>query len=1041
MVGLCGVGTLRLEAEDPADGRGAYKVQRPGPSARSKKISRGQSPTDVSANRTAIREPIQIRSRFGWNWQSTEGGWVHLLRGECELKQGSNILKAQQAVIWVRAASPQSREQRVLIYLEDQGRSIRAGAQRSFDDHSTVWMTTGGIEWDIGTSESESLEEDAFYQRAMTHLSEQEAAATRAKSKKTPSARPQAPADQSGSVIFPEAEDHRPAQRRLRFYPRSSTPFNAYSFETPNTTPAEQVLVITNGVTLVIDGLASFGTIGLTADHMVVWTQAVSSFDDQASEAYVQSNDAPLQIYLEGNIEIRQNDPQTGKKFTTAKRAFYDLRENRAILQNVELKVKTPDMPLAVRIHAEEIRQQSKNSFRAVNAWVSTSQFGKPGYRLEAPQVLFEQRPTGRRTSPTTESVKTASGDDSAEPLPPAVPEPETTPWITTIGPTVRVEDTPVFWFPRISGPLQSMATPLRKFNVENDRIFGSQLRTGWDLFKLFGQDAPAGVDAVLLADILSQRGPAAGLVSNWQNYDPFGWGDSKGLINAYGINDSGNDNLGLDRRSLAPPDPWRGRFLFRNRQDFGDEWTLMTEVGYISDRNFLEQYFEPEWDTGKDNETLAYLKHQSGDTAWSVMTRARINDFDTTTEWLPKGDLYVLGRSLFDGRMNWSSHTSVGFANLKPAVAPTDPKDIFTPLPFVADRSGLVTQTRHEISAPFMLGQMNVVPYALGEAAYFSEDLNGNSMLRLYGSAGVRGSLMFTKSMPEVQSSILGLRGLTHKMILDFDYSISDSSQNLGDVAQYNEFDDQAQYRFRDRLVTNTFGGILPDQFDPRFYAVRAGAGHNVTAPYFELVDAQQVLRMGWRHRWQTQAGPIDNPRIRDWMTLDLEASYFPNADRDNFGQSFGLLGGRYAFNVSERTSILANAYFDLFDNAQQLWNVGIVSQRSERGSVYLGVRQVKGAGLDSEILTASYSYQMSPKWVSTFGTAYDLAEGRNRGQSLTMTRVGKDFLLHLGANFDASKNNAGIMLSIEPKFFPMASGNSTNQLNPQLGSLSGGF
>ncbi len=1039
LVGLWNAVLSRLEARDPVNVRGTYPVQRPGATSRPNVVARGQSPSDLSAPKSAQQQPIFISSQLGWNWQPTDGGGrIHLLRGECQFAHGSTTLTAQQGVIWVHAGSPRSRQQRVQIYLEGQVVAVKGETQKTFDVFSTEWSTSGALEFDVATTEPENLEEDVVYRRARQRWIDVPTTAPQAKIKHAAATR----ADEStssGSVIFPEAEDEQPAsERRLRFFPRSSTPFNAFSFESPNTTPAEQVLVITNGVNLVIDGVAEIGTVDLSADHMVVWTQAASGFDHQATETLVQSGDAPLQIYLEGNIIVRQDDPKTHyKSITKAQRAFYDLRENRAILQKVEVKVKAPNLPLSVRIRAEEVRQQSKSSFHALNAWVTTSQFGKPGYRIQASDVLFEQRP-GKRRSATPDAVQQASHDDSAPD--PGIPDTETTPWVTTLNPTVVIEDTPLLWLPRMSGPLQSMTTPLRKLTVENDRVFGAQIRTGWDPFKLFGREAPEGVDAVLLADYLSRRGPAGGFNSSWQIEDRFDAGDSKGTINAYGLHDDGTDNLGLDRRSLTPADPWRGRFLWRDRQEIGDEFTLLTEIGYISDRNFLEQYFEPEWDTGKDTETLAYLKQQRDDWAWTATTRGRINDFDTTTEWLPKGDLYVLGRSLFDGRMNWSSHSSVGYANLRPAEAPTDPTDIFTPLPFVADRSGLVTQTRHEISAPFMLGEMNLVPYALGEAAYFSEDLGGDDMLRMYGSAGVRGSLMFTKVMPEVQSSILGLRGLVHKMVFDFDYSISDSSQNLGDVAQYNEFDDQAQYRFRDRLVQNTFGGFLPDQFDPRSYAVRSGAAHNVTAPYFELVDAQQVLRLGWRHRWQTQAGPIDNPRVRDWMTLDLEASYFPNPGRDNFGESFGLLGGRYAWNVSERTSILANAYFDLFDNAQQLWNVGLVSQRSERGSIYVGVRQVKGAGLNSEILTASYTYQMSPKWLSTFGTAYDLAEGRNRGQSLTITRIGRDFLLHLGANFDASKNNAGLMLSVEPRFFPMASSNSTNQLNPQLGSLSGG-
>ena len=87
----------------------------------------------------------------------------------------------------------------------------------------------------------------------------------------------------------------------------------------------------------------------------------------------------------------------------------------------------------------------------------------------------------------------------------------------------------------------------------------------------------------------------------------------------------------------------------------------------------------------------------------------------------------------------------------------------------------------------------------------------------------------------------------------------------------------------------------------------------------------------------------------------------------------------------------------------------------------------------MDSQILTASYTYAMSEKWISTFGTAYDLAERRNRGQSLTITRVGADFLVHLGASFDESKDNAGIAIAIEPRFGPF------NASSPQLSSLLG--
>ena len=123
----------------------------------------------------------------------------------------------------------------------------------------------------------------------------------------------------------------------------------------------------------------------------------------------------------------------------------------------------------------------------------------------------------------------------------------------------------------------------------------------------------------------------------------------------------------------------------------------------------------------------------------------------------------------------------------------------------------------------------------------------------------------------------------------------------------------------------------------------------------------------------------------------------------------------------------------YDFFQGGQQMWSVGVLSQRSLRGSIYLGVMQVKGGTLDSQIATATYTYVMSPKWVSTATTAYDLGEGMSRGQAFTLTRIGESFLFHLGGNIDVSKNNVGLGFSIEPRL-----GGTPGTSSTQLGSLS---
>jgi len=100
----------------------------------------------------------------------------------------------------------------------------------------------------------------------------------------------------------------------------------------------------------------------------------------------------------------------------------------------------------------------------------------------------------------------------------------------------------------------------------------------------------------------------------------------------------------------------------------------------------------------------------------------------------------------------------------------------------------------------------------------------------------------------------------------------------------------------------------------------------------------------------------------------------------------------------------------------------------------MYLGYRSVQAGPIDSQFVTGSFSYVMSPDlYVATFGSSYDIAERMDRGQSLTITRIGESWLLHLGLGYDRSKDNVGIALMLEPKFGSYGGGSM--QLNSLLG------
>jgi hypothetical protein len=600
--------------------------------------------------------------------------------------------------------------------------------------------------------------------------------------------------------------------------------------------------------------------------------------------------------------------------------------------------------------------------------------------------------------------------------------------WVTSINNKFLVGDTPVFYLPKVSGPAEDPGIPIRSATVTQDRIFGLEVETVWDLSKLLGLKKQPGqsLNLDLLADYRTKRGAGIGTRAEYSGDNSLG--DYKGNGTLYYQYDSGHDNLGLDRRRLDPESNSRGEATLQHRQQLPGGAMVFGEIGFLSDRNYLEQYHEGRFDSEKDVETLLGIRQDQGAFSGMLWGRTDLSGFEANTQWLPRADIYSFSQPLFNGLMYWNMHSSVGYADMQRMETPSDPTDPYNPngLSYITDSSGLVAMTRHELDMPFNVGPVNFEPFVMGEAAYWEDGMGTQSVDRYLLNAGIRARLTASRIYPFVRSDIFNLNGLAHKHDTMFEYSLTDSSRGINDVPQYNEIDENSQERFRTRYVDQVFGGAVPPQFDARNYAIRTGAGLWASAPYHELADDLQAVRLGFRDRLQTKVGPINAPRIRDWMIWEYGATLFPKADRDNFGEDLGLLYSHYRWNLSDRTSFLTDASWDLFDNAQNVWSVGILSQRSLRGSVYLGFREVTATNyFESQTIIGSYSYQMSPKWISTAAYAYDVAEGESRGSSVTISRVGLDWILHFGLGVDFSKGNVGVGLSLEPRFGPPSATN----------------
>jgi hypothetical protein len=803
--------------------------------------------------------------------------------------------------------------------------------------------------------------------------------------------------------------------RRLRAFPRSSMPLNVQWYPSPG--GGEWVAVITSGVNLVIDGVDPAGPLDLSADRLVIWTQANEqpSLDGSTGQAA----DAPMEIYMEGNVIFRQ-----AQRVVEAVSMYYDVPRSSGVITGATVLTPVNNYSGLVRLRADVLRQVNRSEFVAQHAGLTSSRLGMPTWEFRAREMTFtdEQVPLPGPFGETL--VDPATGE-------PAVEHQQ---YITSRGNTVQLMGMPILWWPVLATNAKKPTFYINNAQIKNDQIYGTQLLTSWDAFQVFGwQRAPDGVDWDFDVDYLSLRGPAAGTSLLYDRPDFFGIGTpANGVLDGWFINDTGIDNLGLYRRDFTFPNSFRGRSFWRHRQNLSTEWQMRGTAGWISDYNFLEEYYESEWEEGYEQRTWLDLRRTIDTRELRLLASYRVDNFFSQSQWWPRLDHYFIGQPLLRDALTWYEHSSVSYVSQPLPNAPNVGQglEFFTLLPYESDVIGERLATRQEIDFPFQAGAVKIVPYALGELAHWGQDINQQPIDRAYGQVGIRSSLPMWWSDSSIESTLFNVHGIAHKVVFDLDFSYANSTQSIDQFPLYDQIDDDAINQYRRNIPYWDFGAVPfqgsvvplgapfifgPDnKFDPRTYAVRRGMGGWVTGPT-EIANDLTAFRLGARQRWQTKRGPAGNRRIIDWITLDIDGELFP-VDAQNFGQVLGLWQYDFKWHVGDRTVLLSTADVDFFTEGQQLYTVGALINRSTRGSFYVGFQEFAGP-IEASVLTGSYTYRMSPKWASSFGTALDLT-GRNIGQRLELVRIGEAFLMSFGFNVDYSRNNVGVTFNLEPRF-----------------------
>jgi len=952
-------------------------------------------------------QPIRIEAPSASHWmQGAYEVWV--LEGDCRIIQGATTAQARDGVVWIHRADFTDRQpSKAIIYLEGDVvvNQPNAGTKSQLTDQTWLGRLTTMAAVDVHVDRVSGLPPTPppIFARGM------------AQREPPPAPGPVLPTQYTAPIPAGAA----PAgARRVRAFQRSSVGVQAIWSQ--DAASGLWIGVVDSGINMIVDGLANFDSIDVSTDRMVIWTAGLQN--SNLAEGATQSHDAPLELYMEGNIVFRQ-----GNRVIYADRMYYDVRHHRGVILNAELYTPVAKYEGLLRLRAETLEQADQAHFFARQGSFTSSRLGVPGYRAEVGEVYFEdiQRPAA---DPFT--GEPAADAASGQPLV------EHQRLISGRNTFLYLGEVPVFYWPVFATDATNPEYFIRRAQFRQDQVFGTQFLTNFDLYQVFGvTHRPEGTDLDLSLDYFSARGLGHGATFLYSRDDFFGYqAPYSGITDYWGIYDTGHDTIGAYRSGIPLEQNYRYRFLKRHRHILPYDIRLTLESTILSDRNFFEQYFKREWDEAKDLTTGLELKKKVDN--WSIALSAdiRVNDFYNQTDWLPRLDHFQIGQPLLGDRLTWFEHSSLAYARFNPAAAPSNPvfDPIFTQLSWERNAaSGERFVTRQELDWPFQAGPVKIVPYLLGELGHWGEDLNGQPFDRAYGQVGLRASMPVWNVSPEVESDLFNVHGVAHKMVFEAEAAFSDANRSFYEsngqsvLPLYDPLDEDNIEQFRRHFQVITFGstpmtvGSVPNQFDERLYALRYGLGNWVTSPSAEVADRMAMIRFGIEQRWQTKRGMPGQRHIIDWIVFDTHFTLFPEADRDNFGKTVGLLDYNARWHVGDRLTLMTDGIVDFFKDGQKIFHAGANLSRPPRGNFYIGMSVLEGP-IRSDVLGVSYSYWMSPKWVSSAGVSVDFGRNWTLGESLTITRVGESFLTSVGFTMDSIRGNVGAMFLIEPRFLP---------------------
>jgi len=713
----------------------------------------------------------------------------------------------------------------------------------------------------------------------------------------------------------------------------------------------------------------------LQADNAVLWRAKKEPATGSEADGYRDI----IAVYVSGDVMMT-----VGPRTIRAEEVYYDLQTSKAIAVKAVMRNFDVSRGVPIYVRADKLKQLAHDKFAAEDVTLTTSEFYQPQISLNASNVIIiDTTPLDEQDGGISDSSYDAQMRDVR----------------------LKLYDETVLYWPFVRSNLQRPDMPLKGVRTGYDRIWGTSIETHWYLARLLGLQEPDGTQSTLTVDYYSERGLGCGAKIDYSGEDYFG------RILGYGIDDHGEDWLGRhpSRRNLRPPRELRGRSKLQHRHFLPYDWQLTAEVSYLSDENFLEQYYRSEFNTAKEQETLVHLKRIEDNWGLSFLGKSRINNFANKLEELPGTEFHLTGQSLFGDRFTFYSDSQASrFRHRFGAGAvPVGPESYFT-----------FASTRNELDMPMTFCRSRVVPFMAGTFGYedgagFQTDIDGSTIGsedRIWiGEAGVRVSPQpFWRTYPDVKSRLWDLNQLRHII-------------------------------------------------SPQLTAVLYGESDLV-------VEQRDTLNIGLSQRLQTKRGYGNKQRTVDWMQLDLEFTWVNNSgdassgpdrfiwnkpfiplvnqvstmmpplDRRSggmFGPQRNYFGADFVWRLSDTVAILSDMNFDMQSGVVQQFNVGFSRMCWPNLSYYIGSRYLRrvtildpitGRSLQegSNAFTFAATYVIDPRYTLVFSQQFDFDYGANLRSDVTLIRKYHRLCFGITFSADGSLDRNAIVFGIWPEGVP---------------------